>query len=128
MLSAPDVAVIGVLALLFFGPDQLPKVAKRVGHIVREVQNTSASFLRELERAADDHEPLHAMRPSADVRSSELPEDMRPSELPEDMRRSDLSEDVRPAERSTDTHPADAEPANVPDSDVKPDDHPSQSG
>ena len=57
MLSAPDMAVIGVLALLFFGPEQLPKVAKRVGHVVREVQNTSAAFIRELERSADDYEP-----------------------------------------------------------------------
>ena len=57
MLSVPDMAVIGVLALIFFGPDQLPKVAKRIGHVVRDVQNTSQAFIRELERAADDYEP-----------------------------------------------------------------------
>jgi Sec-independent protein translocase protein TatA len=51
--------VVGVAALLFFGPDQLPKVARRAGQVVRDVQATSASFIREMERAADepDHRP-----------------------------------------------------------------------
>jgi Sec-independent protein translocase protein TatA len=57
MLSVPDMAIIGVLALIFFGPDQLPRVAKRVGHVVRDVQNTSQAFIRELERSADEYEP-----------------------------------------------------------------------
>ena len=58
MLSVPDMAIIGTIALLLFGPDQLPRVAKRVGHVVRDVQNTSQQFLRELERAADEYEPV----------------------------------------------------------------------
>jgi sec-independent protein translocase protein TatA len=53
MLSIPDMAIIGALALIFFGPDQLPKVARKAGQVVREVQNTSQAFLREMERAAD---------------------------------------------------------------------------
>jgi sec-independent protein translocase protein TatA len=58
MLSVPDMAIIGALALIFFGPEQLPRVAKRVGHVVRDVQNTSQAFIREMERAADEHESL----------------------------------------------------------------------
>jgi len=54
LLSPPDLIVIGAAALLFFGPDQLPKVARRAGQVVREVQNTSQSFIREIERAADE--------------------------------------------------------------------------
>ena len=53
MLSPADMLLIGAAALIFFGPDQLPKVAKRAGQVVREVQNTSQSFIREMERAAD---------------------------------------------------------------------------
>jgi Sec-independent protein translocase protein TatA len=53
MLSIPDMAVLGAAALLFFGPEQLPRVARRAGNVMREIQNTSASFIRELERAAD---------------------------------------------------------------------------
>jgi len=56
MLSFVDMGLIGVVALLVFGPDQLPKVARRAGQIIRDVQNTSQSFIREMERAADEHE------------------------------------------------------------------------
>lgn len=48
--------VVGVVALLVFGPDQLPKVARRAGKLMRDVQNTSQSFIREMERAADDQD------------------------------------------------------------------------
>ncbi len=47
-------AVAGAVALLLFGPDQLPKVARRAGQMIRDVQNTSQSFIREMERAADE--------------------------------------------------------------------------
>jgi len=56
LLSPPDIAVIGALALIFFGPDQLPKVARKAGQVMRDVQNTSQSFIREMEKAADDIE------------------------------------------------------------------------
>ncbi|MDQ6931701.1 MAG: twin-arginine translocase TatA/TatE family subunit [Candidatus Eremiobacteraeota bacterium] len=59
MLSMTEMAVIGVAALVLFGPEQLPKMARKVGTIVRDVQNTSATFIREMERAADDYEPPH---------------------------------------------------------------------
>jgi Sec-independent protein translocase protein TatA len=54
MLSIPDMALLGAAALMFFGPEQLPKVARKVGGLVRDVQNTSQQFIREMERAADD--------------------------------------------------------------------------
>ncbi len=56
MLSPADMLIIGAAALIFFGPDQLPKVARRAGQVVRDVQNTSQSFIREMERAADEAE------------------------------------------------------------------------
>lgn len=56
MLSPADMLIIGTAALLFFGPDQLPKVARRAGQVVRDVQATSQSFIREMERAADEPE------------------------------------------------------------------------
>ena len=56
MLSPLDMLVIGGAALLFFGPDQLPGVARKVGSVVRELQMTSQSFIREMERAADEAE------------------------------------------------------------------------
>ena len=47
MLSIPDMALLGAAALLLFGPDQLPRVVRKVGQFTREVQNTSQSFIRE---------------------------------------------------------------------------------
>jgi Sec-independent protein translocase protein TatA len=46
--------IIGAVALIAFGPDQLPKVARKAGQVIRDVQNTSQSFIREMERAADE--------------------------------------------------------------------------
>lgn len=54
MLSPADMLIIGAVALIAFGPDQLPKVARRAGQVLRDVQNTSQGFIREMERAADD--------------------------------------------------------------------------
>jgi sec-independent protein translocase protein TatA len=62
MLSAPDIAILGAVALLVFGPDQLPKVARKFGSVMRDVQNTSSQFIREMERAADEHD-IAAERP-----------------------------------------------------------------
>ena len=56
MLSPADMLILGAAALLFFGPDQLPKVARRAGHVMRDIQSTSQSFIREMERAADEAE------------------------------------------------------------------------
>ncbi|HTX58638.1 MAG TPA: twin-arginine translocase TatA/TatE family subunit [Verrucomicrobiae bacterium] len=53
MFSVPDILVVSVLALLLFGPDRLPKMMRQAGRFMREVQNTSASFIAEMERAAD---------------------------------------------------------------------------
>ncbi len=57
MLSIPDMALLGAAALLLFGPEQLPRVARRAGNVMREIQNTSSAFIRELERAGDMAEP-----------------------------------------------------------------------
>jgi len=68
MFSVADMAVAGVVALILFGPDQLPKVARKAGQLVRDVQNTSQSFIRELERAADEQEA-----PVTRTQASDLP-------------------------------------------------------
>jgi len=50
--------VVSILALLLFGPDQLPKMMRQAGRVMREVQNTSHSFIAEMERAADANDPV----------------------------------------------------------------------
>jgi sec-independent protein translocase protein TatB len=53
VFSVPDILVVSVLALLLFGPERLPKMMRQAGRFMREVQNTSQSFVAEMERAAD---------------------------------------------------------------------------
>jgi sec-independent protein translocase protein TatB len=56
-------AILGAAALLLFGPEQLPRVARKAGSVMREIQNTSQSFIRELERAADVQDAAEAKQP-----------------------------------------------------------------
>jgi len=74
MFSVPDIAVIGVLALMLFGPDKLPGVLRQAGKVMRDIQNTSQSFVAEMERAADMNAaaaplaaPLAAPPPAVDA-------------------------------------------------------------
>jgi Sec-independent protein translocase protein TatA len=68
-------AILGVLALLVFGEKKLPGVMRQAGRIMRDVQNTSQSFLREMDRAADVTEPVHSTfeTPPAEVPPVETP-------------------------------------------------------
>lgn len=63
MFSVPDILVVSVLALLLFGPDKLPGIMRQAGRFMREVQNTSQSFVSEMERAADVSEEARAAGP-----------------------------------------------------------------
>lgn len=80
MFSVPEMGILGVLALLLFGPEKLPGIMKTVGRVTREVQATSQTFIREMERAADVNEPTPAQHyePPED-RDDEPP---MPSEAP----------------------------------------------
>lgn len=73
-------AILGVLALLVFGEEKLPGIMRQAGRMMREVQNTSQSFVREMERAADANEPP---KPSApEPRAEEVSPDEPPDETP----------------------------------------------
>jgi TatA/E family protein of Tat protein translocase len=52
MLSPSDTILIFVVALLLFGPEQVPKIARQLGDAMRHVQNTTSSFMAEMDRAA----------------------------------------------------------------------------
>lgn len=71
MFSVPDILVVSVLALLLFGPDRLPGIMRQAGRFMREIQNTSQSFVAEMERAADvaDEPPPPPIRPPDDAKA-----------------------------------------------------------
>lgn len=82
MFSLPDIALVSVLALLLFGPDRLPSLMRQAGRFMREVQNTSQSFVAEMERAADVNEasPASYAYPAteAEAEPPEHPEENEP--------------------------------------------------
>jgi len=57
-------AILSVLALLVFGEQKLPGIMRQAGRVMREVQNTSQSFIREMERAADLEQPVKPEPPA----------------------------------------------------------------
>ena len=96
MFSVPDILVVSVLALLLFGPDRLPKMMRQAGRFMREVQNTSHSFVAEMERAADVAdipapppvpEPPPAPQPFASMQGPAVPPAPAvPTSLPDDAK------------------------------------------
>jgi len=56
MLSPSDTILIFVVALLLFGPEQLPKIARQLGDAMRHIQSTTCSFMAEMDRAAAAHD------------------------------------------------------------------------
>lgn len=52
MLSPSDTVIIFFVALLLFGPEHLPKIAKQLGEAMRHVQSTTSAFMAEMDRAA----------------------------------------------------------------------------
>lgn len=76
MLSIPHLIVIFVVALVIFGPEKLPELAKNLGKLMAEFRRTTTdlrgtfeSHLRDLERDANDHR-IDTPRPAEDPSST----------------------------------------------------------
>lgn len=74
MLSPADTAIIFVVALLLFGPEQLPKIARQLGETMRNIQHTTHSFMNEMERAATLSEIEEARSGTAAPMTPALPD------------------------------------------------------
>lgn len=84
VLSLPDMAILSVLALLVFGEQKLPAIMRQAGRVMREVQNTSQSFIREMERAADVSEPPPPPPQPPPPEAPEAPDEPPAATLPPD--------------------------------------------
>ena len=63
MLSTWEMLTLALLALLVFGPDRLPGMARNIGRTVSKLKTEANSTLDELRRASD----IDELRKSADV-------------------------------------------------------------
>jgi sec-independent protein translocase protein TatB len=86
-LSPEKILVLGVIALIFLGPNRLPQAARSLGHFVAQMRRMSQSFQTEVRDAmAEPNEFL----------SSTLP-DLRPGEIRRTVRNAVTSAIVPPA-------------------------------
>jgi TatA/E family protein of Tat protein translocase len=77
-LGVPEILVIVVVALLVFGPNKVPEVARQVGRGMRELRRLQDSlrgdFADLLDLGDDDHdEPTAPFHPTATAPSPSLP-------------------------------------------------------
>ena len=55
-VGLPEMAVIGAVALLVFGPKRLPELGKTLGKTLKGFQSASKEFEREVNKAMADSE------------------------------------------------------------------------
>lgn len=70
MIGYPEVVVILVLALLLFGPNKLPELARSLGKATKEFKNAQNEFSNELskvDKSSEDSKELKTLdKPSED--------------------------------------------------------------
>ena len=59
-VGLPEMAVIGAVALLVFGPKRLPELGRTLGKTLKGFQSASKEFEREINKAMADPEELSA--------------------------------------------------------------------
>jgi sec-independent protein translocase protein TatA len=52
-IGAPEIVLLAIFALIFFGPKRLPDLARQVGRAVAEVRRVSREFEREVREVTD---------------------------------------------------------------------------
>ena len=73
-IGLPEVAVIGAVALLVFGPKRLPELGRTLGKTLKGFQSASKEFEREINKAMAEPELNAAERVEA-----ESAQDARPA-------------------------------------------------
>ena len=70
-IGLPEMAVIGAVALLVFGPKRLPELGRTLGKTLKGFQSASKEFEREINKAMAEPEVLpEASEPTTDTTPS----------------------------------------------------------
>jgi Tat protein translocase TatB subunit len=109
-MSAPgfwEIVFLAVLALLVFGPDKLPEIARTVGKVIGTLKREATSTLDELKQSADFSE-INEVRGELQSMGQELRQATDVRHVLEDA----VADEVRPpATRAAAEIPARTEPA-----------------
>ena len=57
-IGLPEIAVIGALALVVFGPKRLPELGRTLGKTLKGLQTASTEFEKEIQKAMTDNDSL----------------------------------------------------------------------
>ncbi|WP_115126913.1 TatA/E family twin arginine-targeting protein translocase [Synechococcus sp. GEYO] len=74
-IGLPEMAVIGAVALLVFGPKRLPEFGRTLGKTLKGFQTASKEFEREISKAMADPEELPPSSSSDPAPSPKASED-----------------------------------------------------
>ncbi len=55
-IGAPEILLLAIFALIFFGPKRLPEIGRQVGRALAEVRRVSRDFEREVRDATEPFE------------------------------------------------------------------------
>ncbi len=64
-IGLPEIAVIGALALIVFGPKRLPELGRNLGKTLKGLQTASSEFEKEVQKAMSENEPNNDLLESA---------------------------------------------------------------
>lgn len=97
-VSPAELVTIAVVALLVFGPQRLPEIARKLGKLAKEVSRAANELKAGIEREYDE-----AAEPLSDVRrrlgsTVEDPPTKRPGEEPTGRPAGEPPDDDRPSE------------------------------
>jgi len=77
-IGLQEMLVIGVLALLVFGPSKLPELGRMVGRALREFRRASDEFRSTVETNLHINDPDPPPAPSVETSASPLPSETEP--------------------------------------------------
>jgi sec-independent protein translocase protein TatA len=55
-IGAPEIILLAIFALIFFGPKRLPEIGRQVGRAIAEVRRVSREFEREVRDVTEPFE------------------------------------------------------------------------
>ena len=70
-IGLPEMAVIGAVALLVFGPKRLPELGKTLGKTLKGFQTASKEFEREISKAMAEPEALPGSQSETEASSKD---------------------------------------------------------
>jgi Tat protein translocase TatB subunit len=77
-ISPVEIVVVAAIALIVFGPQRLPEIARNIGKAIRELRRMASDVREEFDLSLDDDTPPRRPEPEP----KQAPEEERPEAPP----------------------------------------------